>query len=227
MGKAKIITCIDCNQEKPNKAHGRCASCANKFRLLNPEIKAKHRQASLEWKEKNLEKWKSLHATYEQRRRNKLGNLYKEQEKQRNSTDKRKQWKKEYYAKNKEYFAQKQREYRKRNPDKANERWEKWYEENPEKIRLKGLINDQKRIARERGLVADLTREQWQEIKSFYDNRCVYCGNKFERLTQDHIIPVTKGGGYTFSNIVPACRSCNSRKGNRELESLIKITHIN
>jgi 5-methylcytosine-specific restriction endonuclease McrA len=56
------------------------------------------------------------------------------------------------------------------------------------------------------------TAKQWKEMKAAYGNRCAYCLNVFERLTQDHVIPVSKGGAHSTSNIVPACKSCNSSK---------------
>lgn len=59
--------------------------------------------------------------------------------------------------------------------------------------------------------VCDLTAEQWEFIKRWYDHRCAYCYQK-KSLTQDHFIPISKGGSHTADNIVPACRSCNSRK---------------
>lgn len=60
--------------------------------------------------------------------------------------------------------------------------------------------------------VNDFTIAQWHEIIEAYGHRCVYCGRKMQRLTQDHIVPLAKGGTHTFSNIVPACKSCNSQK---------------
>ena len=60
--------------------------------------------------------------------------------------------------------------------------------------------------------INDLTNAQWEEIKAAYGHRCVYCGRKRKRLTRDHISPLSKNGDHTASNIVPACRSCNSRK---------------
>jgi 5-methylcytosine-specific restriction endonuclease McrA len=37
-----------------------------------------------------------------------------------------------------------------------------------------------------------------------------------KRLTQDHFIPVAKGGPYTQNNIVPACKRCNSSKNDKD-----------
>jgi len=49
---------------------------------------------------------------------------------------------------------------------------------------------------------------------------CMYCGseNSEGQLTRDHIIPISKGGRDIWSNVVSACRSCNTRKGSRTPE---------
>jgi 5-methylcytosine-specific restriction endonuclease McrA len=59
----------------------------------------------------------------------------------------------------------------------------------------------------------DLTRAEWDEIKAAYGHCCVYCGRKMQRLTQDHLTPLSKGGSHTKQNVVPACGTCNSKKG--------------
>jgi len=43
--------------------------------------------------------------------------------------------------------------------------------------------------------------------------KCVYCSHE-DNLTIDHVLPRSKGGSSTWSNLVTACKSCNSRKGN-------------
>ena len=44
---------------------------------------------------------------------------------------------------------------------------------------------------------------------------CQYCGEAFasSALTFEHVIPRSKGGRTTWSNIVTACVPCNTRKG--------------
>ena len=43
---------------------------------------------------------------------------------------------------------------------------------------------------------------------------CVFCSS-VEDLTLDHIIPWSRGGEDTVTNLRTLCRSCNSRRGNR------------
>src|SRR4030081_941558 len=42
--------------------------------------------------------------------------------------------------------------------------------------------------------------------------RCQYCGTS-GRLTVDHVVPRSKGGGSSWDNIVTSCAPCNLRKG--------------
>jgi hypothetical protein len=73
-----------------------------------------------------------------------------------------------------------------------------------------------KRMAKINAPVNDLTRPQWEEIQAAQGHRCYYCKKRCKgHLTQDHIIPLSKGGSHTLHNVIGACQSCNSRKGNR------------
>jgi len=69
-----------------------------------------------------------------------------------------------------------------------------------------------RRASKENAPKNDLTNEQWAMILDHYGHRCVYCGRKMQRLSQDHILPLSRGGSHTLSNVVPACRKCNSKK---------------
>lgn len=49
-------------------------------------------------------------------------------------------------------------------------------------------------------------------------NRCMYCGKApkgHERLTLDHVIPVSRGGKGVWENLVACCSDCNQRKDNK------------
>ena len=72
-----------------------------------------------------------------------------------------------------------------------------------------------KRRASEREMINTLTAQEWKNILEEYDYRCAYCGCKFtifNRETKDHVLPISKGGDNIKGNVVPACRSCNSKK---------------
>ena len=73
----------------------------------------------------------------------------------------------------------------------------------------------QRRRALKNKLPATLTFEQWEQIKKDFDYKCAYCGEELP-LSQDHFIALSKGGEYTHNNIIPACRRCNSSKGNKD-----------
>jgi DNA-directed RNA polymerase subunit RPC12/RpoP len=49
------------------------------------------------------------------------------------------------------------------------------------------------------------------------NNTCQYCGST-RKLTLDHVLPRSKGGRDTWSNLVVACSRCNTRKGDKLLE---------
>ncbi|EHU2375549.1 HNH endonuclease [Acinetobacter baumannii] len=49
--------------------------------------------------------------------------------------------------------------------------------------------------------------------------KCVTCGTQ-KNLTLDHIKPEIKGGDTSFENLQTMCKSCNSSKGARYVETL-------
>ena len=44
--------------------------------------------------------------------------------------------------------------------------------------------------------------------------KCGYCGSR-QHLTLDHVLPRCRGGRDSWDNLVTACQSCNTKKGNR------------
>lgn len=62
----------------------------------------------------------------------------------------------------------------------------------------------------------ELTEQQWEIAKKYFKSRCCYCG-KQTSLTKDHIKPLVKGGELTMTNVLPACKTCNSSKNDNEM----------
>ena len=62
----------------------------------------------------------------------------------------------------------------------------------------------------------DLTAAQWAAIRAAWGG-CAYCGRADEVIQKDCVLPLSRGGRYTLSNVVPACRSCNASKCNEEV----------
>ena len=49
--------------------------------------------------------------------------------------------------------------------------------------------------------------------------QCQYCGTSKD-LTLDHVIPRSKGGKSTWTNLITACKRCNAKKGDYSLEKV-------
>ena len=61
----------------------------------------------------------------------------------------------------------------------------------------------------------DLAPDQWEALAEAWGG-CAYCGADSEGLQKDCVLPLSRGGRYTLTNVVPACRSCNASKCNLE-----------
>jgi 5-methylcytosine-specific restriction endonuclease McrA len=66
---------------------------------------------------------------------------------------------------------------------------------------------------------------EWDSLKEKYNFSCVCCGDSepLIKLTKDHIIPLTKGGGNSIDNIQPLCKYCNSRKHDKIINFLWQL----
>jgi len=101
--------------------------------------------------------------------------------------------------------------WRKRNRYHMNAQRAEWRDRNREKYRAWMRIGAAKRRGRLFG-GSGVTIEEWNEILTRHEYRCAYCGSD-EKIEQDHIRPLSRGGQHCVENVIPACSYCNRRKG--------------
>ena len=120
---------------------------------------------------------------------------------------------KAYYAANRVKAVTAAVAWAKANPDKARANKARYKKLNPEK----NLAHVELRRARKQA--ADtrvITDRDWGRLVARHNHRCAYCGER-RKLTQDHVIPLVRGGRHAIGNLLPACGPCNSSKGTKLL----------
>lgn len=82
--------------------------------------------------------------------------------------------------------------------------------------RQKKRVENLSRRAKQRGLSNGLTLGDWRRAIQHFQGMCAYCGNPMTDIQKEHFIPLSRGGGFSADNIVPACRACNLDKSNKD-----------
>lgn len=67
--------------------------------------------------------------------------------------------------------------------------------------------------------------EEWSKLKAQFKDTCPMCEKKEPEITlgKDHVIPISKGGTDSITNLQPLCTRCNSRKYNKIIDFRQKI----
>jgi len=104
-------------------------------------------------------------------------------------------WKGGITKNKKEYYSKKHKE---------------WAKLNPERVRY----YTNKRRATKQSALGSHTFEEWENLKRIYGYMCLCCKRTEPEITlsEDHIIPLSKGGSDSIENIQPLCFRCNSSK---------------
>lgn len=184
--------------------------------------KEKAKKSCKKWRAKNKEYTKEYDRKYYIKNKKKK----RENEKKYNSRNKERlrKYKKKYREnlKNKNIAQEYQKKYQIKNKERLKKYVSYWAKTDKGKIICKKI--NHKRNALLKNSLFDLTKKDIEKIFK-RDVVCVYC-NSFNKLSLDHIIPVSNGGDTTFNNIVLACKSCNSSKNNKDVFKWCKSKKI-
>ena len=205
-------TCKRCGMEKPlEREHFRLSK--NHKDGFRSECKECARMISKEYREKNKEKINSYQKEY--RKINTEQTSQSSKKYRENNKGKVKEMRENWEFNNKEKRSQYHKEWYQANKKRKRQNERKLYLKS-EKHRKYKLELCKIRNHRKRSVISDFTTSEWEICKTFFDNRCCYCGGDCDELQQEHFVPVAKGGAYTKANMIPACGSCNSSKNDSD-----------
>lgn len=118
----------------------------------------------------------------------------------------------EYYRQRRHYIL-KNKEWVRKNPERMKNLQKEWAIKNKDIY----AFHQRRRKANIRGAAGNHSKKEWGELKKKYNYMCLCCKQyePFIKLTEDHILPISRGGSDYIENIQPLCSRCNSIKGVR------------
>ena len=225
-------TCRKCGAEKPledfpvekRRPDGResqCRECVRARaranyakRMTDAEYKAAQKERWDAYRANNSERINGAQKRYRERNRDWLRERNREvaREFRKANPDYWRLW----YAKNIERERERARlsmeAHRREHPEREVERKQRYFERNPEKVRAQWRENTHRRRALKGGTSGELAALMAEMVTQ----PCVYCGST-DRVTIDHVVPLSRGGKHEADNLAPACLPCNCSKGNKLL----------
>ena len=230
MCEKKTKVCSKCKIEKPLTEYHKskktktgvrsfCKKCRNayeaEYRENNPEkVKASRKK----YRENNREKVRASQKRYEENNPEKI-KAYRKEYVEKNR-EKRKAYLKKYREESPEKIKASRKKYEENNPEKVKASRKKYRDKNPEKFRLYA----QRRRAKIKGATTEDFTDQdlfdfWIENGINY-KECFYCEKEMPERpeTWDHYIAIDNGGPHERANLLPCCKSCNSRKHAKDPE---------
>lgn len=221
------------NRDKVNETARKWRN-ANKDRLnakrRTPEERAKSSASSRAWRHRHPDRVRAGKAKNYARRRDHIIQYQKRY--RANNRDKIAARNRKYQAEHKDELREYYRKYNQRHRDKVNERSRRNYHRNifynraykrqqAKKHREQYRVHKLWRRARQHALPVAFTNADWEHCLKHFNGCCAYCGSQaglWNPITADHFIPLTDPScpGTVPNNMIPACKSCNSGKCDRD-----------
>lgn len=203
----------------PECARPSAAARAAVWRAHNPE---KSRASSAKWKAANLENARARGAAWRAvNPRAANPEKYRDREAAYRAANPEKYrvraaaWRAANHEKARAYAAARHA----RNPANRRAANAAWAAANPEAVRQ---IKRRRRARKNGNGIEPFAPGQWASIVAFYGGCCAYCGTSSDRPTQDHVVPLARGGPHAPHNVVPACAGCNGKKHTQTWEPRLR-----
>lgn len=185
---------------------------------------------SQRWRKRNPEKQEAATRSWRERHREQVAGHQRAYRKRH--PGKVKEGLAAWHAKNPAYEKERAKRRYAADPARQYAATRKWEQKHPEKVidarrrysqspvfKRNHIAAEARRQAAKRGAtgVIAFNAADWERIKAKYDGRCAYCFDLTIKPDKDHVMALSRGGQHAVSNIVPACRQCNSSKKNKLL----------
>lgn len=211
--------CIDCDKPVRDKSTKRCANCFDLYRRSPIELARKCRACQqvlpIEKFKKRKDRGTYRHICY----KCELAKLKEWTESKAGREAKRKYLKSDKYKAFRRNYEASETRRKHRRASASRLRKQPHY-------RIKSKLYNAKRRARLLEAEGNFEKGDWIQVLNEQENKCHYCEDEFTKEilpTIDHKTPLSRGGSHNPSNIVAACRSCNSKKGTKTYEEFIQI----
>ncbi len=129
--------------------------------------------------------------------------------------------KKAWRIANREAVLRHKRDEYARDHEKIKARVVAWRASHPVEWRAQAL--KRRALQRDAAGVRYTTAEHIRQRVRLYGGLCYYCGALADSI--DHRIPLTRGGSHWPANLMPVCKSCNSRKHNKTEREFKGVIH--
>jgi 5-methylcytosine-specific restriction endonuclease McrA len=201
-----LKTCRRCGQTKPAREFDVNVRVSSGYYSTCQECR---RATARDWKARNKDRIRE----YEGTNRGRLRELRYDW--QRKNPDRIKEIRRRSYLRHKEYYRKRHVRWYAINRKRSIERTLRYYQTPEGRLRNRNNASRHRAIERK----GDVTAEQLSELFA-RQKRCAYCKKPFIKTrpaTIDHVIPLSRGGEHTISNLVLACKPCNCSKHNNLL----------
>lgn len=241
-GEMRSLEAFARNKRSPDGLDHRCKTCERARYEANMDVvkaRAKvYREDNAEHVRQVKKKYCDAHrqekSAYDRARYEEKGDEIRAQKKAYREANREiiRARKKKYYAANRERILEYLRAWHAANTEYVRKKYRDYYSTNSEKIKAsvkkwaasnlhKTSLYRYRRRAYILGNGGHFTLKEYNALIEAQAGFCAYCGNAADKLTIEHILPVSRGGRHDISNICLACPRCNFTKQAKTLEEWV------